>query len=189
AHDGSILLDPDGTGPAAPSGITYTGLEPLTNTGTASVAIFNLPTDGQDNQAFLEDNGDLNDGMVRLRSGNGTFETTVFANPTGDTRIQASNDGETLELHQLDNNYLAFVDYFGGTGNDTFALDFRGGTNILPTAGPNQVAFVGGAGTDQLRILDDTGGYVAGDVTYSYHIIQGMDLGAQAGTHSIDENG
>src|SRR5262249_39046508 len=85
--------------------------------------------------------------------------------------------------------YAASVDYFGGTGNDTFALDFRGGTNIIPTVGPNQGAFVGGAGTDQLRILDDPGGYVAGDVTYSYHIIQGMDLGAPAGTISIDGRG
>src|SRR5205085_8956010 len=119
-----------------------------------------------------------NDGLVQLRSGNGTFETTVFANPTGDTHIQASNDGETLTLRQLDNGYHAFVDYFGGTGNDHFIVDFTQGANVIPTVVPNQVAFVAGGGTDDLTLLGGPGGYTASNVTYSYHLIQGIDFGA-----------
>ncbi|MBI1918453.1 MAG: DUF4394 domain-containing protein, partial [Planctomycetes bacterium] len=113
-HNGNVNL--------GGSVVNFTGLEPITNTGDSTISIFNLPDDGVDNQAILEDDGDLNNGMVQLRSGNGTFETTTFTNPTSDTRINASDDGETLTLSRLDNGYTASVDYFGNTGNDTLVL-------------------------------------------------------------------
>ena len=57
--DGSVEMSAFGT-------ITYTGLEPVTNDGTADNVVFNLPA--TDNVVFLEDNGDVDDGMLRLRS-------------------------------------------------------------------------------------------------------------------------
>src|SRR5262249_36260704 len=81
-HNGTIALVNGST----TATYTFTGLEPITNTGTTSQAIFNLPSGDGDNQAVLEDNGNLTDGLVQLRTSNGTFETVVFSNPTFDTR-------------------------------------------------------------------------------------------------------
>ena len=61
--------------------ISYTGLEPISNTGNASDVILNLPAAAS--AAVLEDDGVSGNGITRLRSANGTFETTDFANPSG----------------------------------------------------------------------------------------------------------
>jgi len=58
-------------GSAAAQSITYTGLDPLANSGSATDIVFNL-TAGAD-QAVLEDNGAAADNTSRLRSNNGTF--------------------------------------------------------------------------------------------------------------------
>lgn len=64
--------------------VNFEGLEPILNTGTVTVVIFNLPAVA--NGVFLEDNGIAADGISRLRS-NGTFELTDFANPTGSLTV------------------------------------------------------------------------------------------------------
>src|SRR5262245_31140714 len=56
-------------------------LAPLVNTGSAIDIIYALPA-GAD-AIFLEDDGVNGNGLLQLRSGNGTFDATVFANPTG----------------------------------------------------------------------------------------------------------
>lgn len=91
--DGSIVLTHGGL----TASYTYTGLEPLANTGTAADVVFNLPA-GAD-LAFLEDDGIAFNGMVQLRSANGTFETTVFAQPTNSLTINSgAGDSITIDL-------------------------------------------------------------------------------------------
>src|SRR5262249_26927482 len=153
-NNGTIVLDDSGGG-GATANYTFTGLAPiLVNAGTPSTAIFFLPT-AVSNQAFFEDNGNLNDGLVRLRSGNGNFQTTTFANPPSDTQIHLGDQGDTLTERQLDNGYHAFVDVTGGAGNDDMRLDFSSGVNIIPTgADPlNQVSFTGNGGNNSVHLL------------------------------------
>src|SRR3954469_463227 len=74
--------------------VNYTGLEPVTNNGTATDIIFNLPASAS--TAILEDDGTIGNGLSQLRSGNGTFETTTFVNPTGSLTINRGNAADTM---------------------------------------------------------------------------------------------
>src|SRR5687767_1840141 len=56
-------------------------LAQLINSGTAADVIYTLPASA--NTVFLEDDGTVSNGQLQLRSSNGTFDTTVFANPAG----------------------------------------------------------------------------------------------------------
>ena len=93
--DGSIVL----SNGAVTATYTYTGLEPLANTGTAASIVFKLPA-GADN-AFLEDDGVVGNNTSQLRSGNGTFETTVFTHPTNSLTILSGN-GDTVTVNLAD---------------------------------------------------------------------------------------
>src|SRR5262245_8210994 len=93
--DGSIVLSHG----AVTATYTYTGLEPLANTGSAANIVFNLPA-GAD-AAFLEDDGIPDNNTSQLRSANGTFETTVFTNPTGSLTIN-SGTGDTVTVNLVD---------------------------------------------------------------------------------------
>lgn len=90
ASDGNIELSNYGT-------ITYTGLEPITNSGTATDVIFNLPPTAND--VVLEDDGSSGNGLSRLSGG--TFETTDFANPSGSVTINRGSAGDTLTTATL----------------------------------------------------------------------------------------
>jgi hypothetical protein len=136
ANDGRIVLDG--------SVINYAGLEPISVTGDAANAIINLPADAQNNQTILEDDGVAGNSKSRVRSGNGTFETTDFTNPTTSLTINASNDaaGEKITVNNVDSGFVAKINLNGGTANDSFAL----GDGATLKGG--QIA--GGAGTNTL---------------------------------------
>ena len=90
AHDGSVVMSNFGT-------VNYTGLEPITNSGMANGHnVFNLPAAATD--AYLEDDGTSPNGLSRLRSNNGTFESTTFSNPTGSLTINRGNVADTLTI-------------------------------------------------------------------------------------------
>src|SRR5436190_2748861 len=80
AHDGSIVLSNFGT-------VTYTGLEPIVNSGSATDVIFNLPPGP--NAATLGDDGTTGNTISRLSGA--TFETTDFTNPSGSLTINRGN--------------------------------------------------------------------------------------------------
>ncbi|MBW8885759.1 MAG: hypothetical protein JF612_13500, partial [Planctomycetia bacterium] len=86
-HDGRIVMSNFGS-------VNYTGLEPVTNNGTATDIIFTLPASAS--TAILEDDGTIGNGLSQLRSGNGTFETTTFVNPTGSLTINRGNAADTM---------------------------------------------------------------------------------------------
>jgi hypothetical protein len=90
ANDGSIVMSNFGT-------VTYTGLEPITNTGTAADVIFNLPAGPT--AATLSDDGASGNTMSRLSGA--TFETTDFANPTGSLTVNRGNVADTLAVNAL----------------------------------------------------------------------------------------
>ena len=59
--------------------VTYTGLEPISNSGTATDIIFELPAGP--NAATLADDGTAGNAMSRLSAA--TFETTDFPTQRG----------------------------------------------------------------------------------------------------------
>lgn len=88
AHNGSIELQNFGT-------VNYTGLEPISNTGTSANVVFNLS--GADDEAKLSDIGG---GTLRLEStaATPTFERTDFAKPTGTITINGDTSAALLNL-------------------------------------------------------------------------------------------
>ena len=46
-------------------------------------------------------------GVSQIRSGNSTFETTQFVNPTTSLTVNTGNDGETVTVARLDNGFTA----------------------------------------------------------------------------------
>src|SRR5437763_1836350 len=74
-------------------------LATLTPTGTTADVIYTLPAAAD--SVFLEDDGTSGNGMVRLRSSNGTFDTTVFANPSGSLTINRGNAADNITVNGL----------------------------------------------------------------------------------------
>lgn len=159
-HRGQILLDG--------STINYADLEPVAIDGTIANAIINLPTGDGNNQAVLEDDGGpadpdgVNDpGVSAVRSTNGTFEFTEFANPTTSLTVNTGGDGETVTIALLDTAFAVPVTVNGGAGVDLFRLDFSSGVNVIPTGG----ADFNGTGNDGVVLL---AGFTAGTISHSY---------------------
>ena len=125
ATDGTIqnFTNPGDVTPL--STITYTGLSPIINTGTPTDIIFNLP--GAADDAFLEEDGTPGNSLTRLRSNNGTFEVTTFANPAagGSVTINAGNGDDFVTVSS--------------------PADFSRALTVNGDAGNDQVTFVGTA--------------------------------------------
>src|SRR5437867_129988 len=121
------------TAGASSATITYSGLEPLTNTGTAANVVFNLPAGP--NQAVLEDNGNSGDNMSQLRSANASFELTTFTNPSGSLTVNFGNNDDTLTLNTLDPAFYANLNIIGGTGNDDIIFEAKTGSGTYTING------------------------------------------------------
>jgi Ca2+-binding RTX toxin-like protein len=90
AHDGNVVMSSFGT-------VTYTGLEPIVNSGSASDIVFNLPPGS--NAVTLGDDGTTANGLSRL-SGS-TFELTDFVSPSGSLTINRGSSSDTLTVNDL----------------------------------------------------------------------------------------
>src|ERR1051326_7721632 len=77
--------------------VTYTGLEPISNTGTTTDVIFELPAGPT--AATLADDGTRGNTMSRLSGA--TFATTDFANPTASLTIKLGNSADTVTVNAL----------------------------------------------------------------------------------------
>jgi uncharacterized repeat protein (TIGR01451 family) len=112
SSSGTIVLD-DG----ALSTIYYSGLTPITDNVVVADRVFNLP--GTLDQAVLEDNGVAGDGISRLRSANGTFESTDFADPTNSFTLNAGDGDDEITIEGLE-SIAAPIAANGQAGTDTF---------------------------------------------------------------------
>src|SRR5947207_12320583 len=74
-------------------------LAQLINSGTAADVVYTLPASA--NTVFLEDDGTSGNGMLQLRSGSGTFDTTVFANPAGSLTINRGSAADSITINNL----------------------------------------------------------------------------------------
>jgi hypothetical protein len=129
ANDG-FIENYDAAGTSLRSLIFYAGLAPITNTGTVTDIVFNLPTSGNV-QAILEDDGSAINTLSRLRSNPVAFEQTDFANPSGSVTINRGDATDDLTINNL-NNFTAGLTIGDGVhpldqltvaGNVTLAAD------------------------------------------------------------------
>ncbi len=120
AHDGTIEMSTVGK-------VTYTGLEPISNSGSATDVIFNLPA-ASANSASLSDQGG---GISRLFGG--TFETTDFANPSNSLTVTGGDLDDGISVSPLAANFPSLT-INGGKGNDSVtmngAVTFAPGANL-----------------------------------------------------------
>ncbi|HPM80845.1 MAG TPA: hypothetical protein PLF81_09100, partial [Candidatus Anammoximicrobium sp.] len=100
AHDGLIGNFDDAAGTTLRSLVFYTGLAPITNTGTVTDVVFDLPTSGNV-QAILEDDGTTGNTLTRLRSNPVAFEQTDFANPSGTVTINRGSATDDLRINAV----------------------------------------------------------------------------------------
>src|SRR4051794_25015367 len=134
-------------------------LAALINAGTATDVIYTMPA-GADT-VFLEDDSASGNGMLQLRSGNGLFDTTVFANPAGSLTINCGDPADALTINSLPDFTATLTtgtssSPFGSitfAGTVALAIDksltaFASGTISLPNA--NSKLAVLGAGSISL---------------------------------------
>lgn len=117
ANDGSIVMSNFGT-------VNYTGLEPITNSGTAADVIFNLPAGP--NAATLADDGTGGNTLSTLSAA--TFEATTFANPTGSVTINRGNAADTLAVNALPDLNSSLT--IGTTANPFSTITFNGAITL-----------------------------------------------------------
>ncbi|MEQ8855829.1 LamG-like jellyroll fold domain-containing protein, partial [Gimesia sp.] len=122
ANDGSIFFDGEVT-----STITYTGLEPIIDTITATDRIFSYT--GAAETITLADDGDVGDGESQINSTLG--EIVVFAHPTGtltiNTEVAGGSGADTVIVNAVDSTFTANLTV--NAGNDD-TLTIAGPTNI-----------------------------------------------------------
>ena len=100
ATKGTISVPGNGT-------ITYTGLEPIANTGTPANIIFNLPGGVNNTDVTLLDTGGA-DGMTSLTGT--TFEDVTFANPGTALTINGGAMNDTVRVRGVDAAFLGQPD-------------------------------------------------------------------------------
>ena len=118
---GNIVMSNFGT-------VFYTGLEPITNSGTATDVIFNLPA-GPTTPVTLADDGVAN---TLSRLSGATFETTDFANPTSSVQINRGNAADTMVVNALPD--LTSSLFIGAPAGGEFAtVTFNGAITLAST--------------------------------------------------------
>ncbi len=112
-NDGSVVMSNYGT-------VSYTGLEPILNTGSATNIIFNLPAEL--NNATLSDDGISGNNLSRLLGA--TFESTTFATPTESLQLRRGTVNDGLSINALP-DFAARLNV--GTSTAPFqSVDFNG---------------------------------------------------------------
>ena len=116
ANDGTVDIDG--------SVVTYTGLEPISDTLTATNRIFTF--NGGAETITLSDDGSSGNGSSKIDSP--LSEVVIFANPTASLTVNAGAGDDTVDVSRLDSAFSASLSVNGDAGADTFNL-----VNALPT--------------------------------------------------------
>ena len=120
ASDGSVGLTSGGNA----STITFTGLEPITSTITATNVTLNYSTTAETITVT-----DAGGGQTTVAST--AAETVTFNNPTGTLTINAGDTGDdTINITSLAANYPASLTIDGQGGTDT--VNFNGNVSLAP---------------------------------------------------------
>jgi len=129
-NDGTIDLDT--------KLITYTGLEPISATITATNVTLNYSTVAE---TITISSGGV--GQTTVNSTAGEFVT--FNNPTGSLTINAGNiGGDTIDVNGVGSGFTADLIINGQDGNDSITI------NALPDNVPTNID--GGGGTDSMTV-------------------------------------
>ncbi|QDU49052.1 golvesin C-terminal-like domain-containing protein [Gimesia panareensis] len=117
ASDGSIFYDGEPT-----ATITYTGLEPIVDTTTATDRIFSYT--GGAETITLSDDGDVGDGESQIASTLG--ESVVFTHPTGtltiNTEVAGGSGADTVIVNAVDSTFTSNLTVNAGN-DDTLTLN------------------------------------------------------------------
>ncbi|MFO0821305.1 MAG: autotransporter-associated beta strand repeat-containing protein [Pirellulales bacterium] len=119
ATDGNVVMSNFGT-------VAYTGLAPITNSGSATDAVFNLPIGPS--IVTLGDDGVGSNGLSRLSSSPATFELTNFSNPTNSLTINRGNVLDTITVNALPDFTSSLT--IGGVGVEFNAITFAGAVTL-----------------------------------------------------------
>jgi hypothetical protein len=160
ATDGTIQNYSDAAGTLLSSTITYTGLSPIVNTGTATNVVFNLPATATN--AILEDNGTVGDTLNRFRSSPVNFEQTDFVTPTGSLTINRGTATDTLVTNALPDFHASLTI---GTPANPFALISVNNALSLGTAATHGDLALSGTAISLGANLSTDAGATAGNVT------------------------
>ncbi len=165
AHDGSINLDG--------LVISYTGIEPLTSTVTATDVT--LSYGNADETITITDAGG---GQTTVNSTAG--EIITFNNPTGSLTINAGSGNDTINLNSLGNGFAADLTINGQGGNDEINIkslggNFAGSLIVNGQSGNDFVKLSNGLGTN----INVNGGDGDGDkIQVMYSDVTVSDTGA-----------
>ncbi len=179
ANDGSVAMTNYGT-------ITYTGLEPITNTGTATNIVFTLPgaTDSSITLANL-----VAGTSARLTTTVPSFEQTDFAIPIagGSITINLGGNDQTITVNSLTLNGTTDLIIDGGAGTDVINLNAAGMTiTDALTLSAETIAQTGAVTVAGLTTLTST---TAGTITLTQatNNFQGAVSIVSANSASIDD--
>jgi Ca2+-binding RTX toxin-like protein len=157
-NDGSITLN-DG---ATDFAVTYVGLEPITNDGTATDIVFNLPM-GNNGDVVLQDSASGIVGSMEL-SGS-TFANTTFSASGATTLTVNGNTGDdVITVNGVDGAFTGTITLNGMDGADTvdasastIGVTIDGGDGADTITGSDFVdSLSGGLGADTIRGEDAT---------------------------------
>jgi hypothetical protein len=129
SHDGSVVLGTLGT-------VNYAGLESITNSGSSTNVVFNLPA--TPNVATLADDGTSGNQLSRLSGA--TIVTTDFATPAAALTINRGNVADTLSLNTLPDFNSSLT--IGAAGSEFGGITFAAGLTLMPNK--NLAAFATG---------------------------------------------
>lgn len=149
--------------------IDYTGLDTISNDGTTTNVVFNLPA-GSNTDVMLQDTGASNDGMMQLVGSN--FEDTSFSvSGVSSLTINGNNGNDSITVTASDSAQTAALNVSGMAGNDTIdatassvGLRIDGGDGDDTITGSVFADLIsGGLGSDTIRGEDSLAGTGAAD--------------------------
>jgi len=150
AHSGTIQNYSDAAGTILLNTITYSGLAPLTNTGTATAIVFNLPAGVTD--AHL---ANFSPGNEKLSSAGNAFESTTFADPTGSLTLNGTGAvADDLTVTSLTSPFAANLT-LDLSSSPSSEIDFTGANTL--TSG-NSITATATTITDVGAALTTSGG-------------------------------